>query len=51
MSSSIFLRNAESARARQRLVFSYCPSRGTRTKIAALHDLLAQARVKTIAKG
>lgn len=38
-------------RARQRVVFSYCASRGARAKIAALYDLLTKAGVKTIAKG
>ena len=38
-------------RARQRVVFSYCPSRGTRTKIAALYELLTKAGVKAISKG
>lgn len=38
-------------RARQRVVFSYCVSRGARAKIAALYDLLTKAGVKTIAKG
>jgi hypothetical protein len=38
-------------RARQRVVFSYCVSRGTRAKIAALYDLLTNAGVKAIAKG
>jgi superfamily I DNA/RNA helicase len=38
-------------RAKQRVVFSYCASRGTRTKIAPLYDLLTEAGVKTIAKG
>jgi superfamily I DNA/RNA helicase len=37
-------------RARQRVVFSYCATRGTRAKIAALYDLLTNAGVKTIAK-
>lgn len=38
-------------RAKQRVVFSYCASRGTRAKIAPLYDLLTKAGVKTIAKG
>ncbi len=37
-------------RARQRVVFSYCASRGARAKIAPLYDLLTKAGVKTIAK-
>ena len=35
-------------RAKQRVVFSYCAERGSRTKIAALYDLLTEAGVKTI---
>ena len=35
-------------RAKQRVVFSYCASRGGRTKIAALYQLLTKAGVKTI---
>jgi hypothetical protein len=35
-------------RAKQRVVFSYCASRGARTKIAALYQLLTKAGVKTI---
>jgi superfamily I DNA/RNA helicase len=38
-------------RAKQRVVFSYCASRGGRKKIAALYALLTTAGVKTIAKG
>jgi superfamily I DNA/RNA helicase len=38
-------------RARQRVVFSYCASRGARAKIAPLYGLLTKAGVKTIAKG
>lgn len=34
-------------RAKQRVVFTYCARRGTRTKIATLYDLLAQAGVQT----
>ena len=35
-------------RAKQRVVFTYCADRGTRTKIAALYNLLTKAGVKTI---
>jgi len=35
-------------RAKQRVVFSYCADRGSRTKIAALYELLTEAGVKTI---
>ena len=35
-------------RAKQRVVFSYCASRGERKKIAALYHLLTKAGVKTI---
>lgn len=35
-------------RAKQRVVFSYCASRGDRKKIAALYDLLTKAGVKTV---
>jgi len=35
-------------RAKQRVVFSYCASRGGRTKIAALYQLLTKAGVKTV---
>jgi superfamily I DNA/RNA helicase len=38
-------------RAKQRVVFSYCPSRGDRKKIAALYGLLSAAGVKTLAMG
>jgi superfamily I DNA/RNA helicase len=38
-------------RAKQRVVFSYCPSRGDRKKIAALYGLLSAAGVKTFAMG
>jgi superfamily I DNA/RNA helicase len=34
-------------RAKQRVVFTYCARRGTRTKIATLYELLAQAGVQT----
>lgn len=34
-------------RAEQRVVFTYCARRGTRTKIATLYELLAQAGVQT----
>jgi UvrD-like helicase C-terminal domain len=34
-------------RAKQRVVFTYCAQRGTRTKIATLYELLAQAGVRT----
>jgi superfamily I DNA/RNA helicase len=33
-------------RAKQRVVFTYCAQRGTRTKIATLYELLAQAGVQ-----
>lgn len=33
--------------AKQRVVFTYCERRGTRTKIATLYQLLAQAGVQT----
>ena len=35
-------------RAKQRVIFSYCASRGTRTKIADLYNLLTSAGVKTL---
>jgi superfamily I DNA/RNA helicase len=35
-------------RAKQRVLFSYCPQRGDRSKIAALYQLLTKAGVKTI---
>ena len=38
-------------RAKQRVLFSYCPARGTRAKIAALYNLLTKAGVKTIKVG
>lgn len=34
-------------RAKQRVVFTYCARRGTRTKIATLYELLAQACVQS----
>ncbi len=34
-------------RAKQRVVFTYCARRGTRTKIATLYELLAQAGVQS----
>ena len=34
-------------RAKQRVIFTYCARRGTRTKIATLYELLAQAGVQT----
>lgn len=34
-------------RAKQQVVFTYCPARGQRTKIASLYDLLEEAGVKT----
>ena len=37
-------------RAKQRVVFSYCESRGDRFTIAPLYELLASAGVKTVAK-
>ena len=38
-------------RAKQRVVFTYCAQRGTRTKIATLYELLAQAGVQTFKIG
>ena len=38
-------------RAKQRVVFTYCAHRGTRTKIAALYDLLKRAGVNTFKVG
>ncbi len=35
-------------RAKQRVVFTYCGTRGTRTKIATLYDLLMSARVPRV---
>ena len=35
-------------RAKQRVVFTYCAQRGTRTKIATLYKLLTSAGVKSI---
>ena len=35
-------------RAKQRVVFTYCAQRGTRTKIATLYQLLTDAGVKSI---
>jgi superfamily I DNA/RNA helicase len=35
-------------RAKQRVVFTYCADRGTRTKIASLYGLLSKAGVKTV---
>jgi superfamily I DNA/RNA helicase len=35
-------------RAKQRVVFTYCARRGTRTQIATLYKLLAQAHVPII---
>lgn len=35
-------------RAKQRVIFSYCASRGNRTKIADLYNLLTKAGVKTL---
>lgn len=35
-------------RAKQRVVFTYCAQRGTRTKIATLYQLLTKAGVKSI---
>ncbi|OMI09499.1 AAA family ATPase [Bradyrhizobium brasilense] len=37
-------------RAKQRVVFTYCAHRGSRSGIAPLYDLLKQAGVQTIAK-
>lgn len=38
-------------RAKQRVIFAYCSSRGQRGGIAPLYKLLADPGVKTIAKG
>jgi superfamily I DNA/RNA helicase len=38
-------------RAKQRVVFTYCPRRGTRTRIATLYNLLNKAGVPTISIG
>lgn len=38
-------------RAKQRVVFTYCARRGTRTKIATFYELLAQAGVQTFKMG
>jgi superfamily I DNA/RNA helicase len=38
-------------RAKQRVLFSYCPSRGDRKKIAVLYGFLSAAGVKTSAMG
>lgn len=38
-------------RAKQRVVFTYCARRGTRTKIATLYELLAQAGVQSFKTG
>ena len=35
-------------RAKQRVIFSYCAARGSRSKIAPLYELLTKAGVKTI---
>ena len=35
-------------RAKQRVVFTYCARRGTRTRIATLYDLLSKAGVQTV---
>jgi len=35
-------------RAKQRVIFTYCPSRGNRDGIKPLYDLLAKAGVPTI---
>lgn len=35
-------------RAKQRVIFTYCGRRGTRTKIATLYDLLRKAGVRTV---
>jgi len=37
-------------RAKQRVIFTYCASRGTRTQIAPLYTLLQDAGVKTLSK-
>lgn len=37
-------------RAKQRVIFTYCPSRGRRNEIEPLYALLAQAGVRTIRK-
>lgn len=38
-------------RAKQRVLFTYCPSRGQRKTIAALYDLLQLAGVSIVSKG
>ncbi|MCE1204923.1 MAG: ATP-dependent helicase [Holophagaceae bacterium] len=35
-------------RAKQRVIFTYCPQRGTRTKIATLYQLLKNSGVKSL---
>jgi hypothetical protein len=35
-------------RAKQRVIFLYCPIRGARKQIAALYKLLTDAGVKTV---
>lgn len=35
-------------RAKQRVIFTYCASRGNRTKIADLYNLLTNAGVRTL---
>jgi superfamily I DNA/RNA helicase len=37
-------------RAKQRVLFTYCPTRGDRRQIAALYQLLRRAGVKTVSK-
>jgi ATP-dependent exoDNAse (exonuclease V) beta subunit len=37
-------------RAKQRVLFTYCPSRGQRRQIAPLYELLQRAGVKTVQK-
>lgn len=38
-------------RAKQRVIFTYCPHRGGRREIATLYKLLADAGVETVAQG
>ena len=38
------------SRAKQRVIFTYCPTRGARTKIATLYELLKSAGVSSMTK-
>jgi hypothetical protein len=38
-------------RAKQRVLFTYCPGRGARVNIASLYDLLTKAGVKNVKVG